>query len=728
MTKTTESSIVSALGIRSENSRGSANSSSESKPDSTRPAVLQIAIGILPTNPRGRTFAEIIPQLHTNRRNNDGSTEEARNNEIPANNMLLDLLADISPTASSPHPIQREKFERAEQRRSKMFKDFNLNASMDGVLSDYKVDHTIGEGCFSRVKLGTHIPTNLKVAVKCIDKLAITKAVGTAERILREILVLKHIHHPNITRLLEVVEQPNYIYLILEYEEGGELFDYIVKNEKVDEDKARIFFRQMVSAIQYCHAHCITHRDLKPENILLDAEGNIKLIDFGLANVMRPDESLETFCGSAAYAAPEMLSRKPYKGNEADIWSLGVILFVMLSGQPPFDDRQVSKMYASIMMGRYSFPKSFPEGAKDLVSKILKTKTSERATLEAIRDHPWMNKNGELPNLSFEPVSLEGAVDDDQDFLKDPATVERILEIGYTQTEIDDALRTRDPGPIVAAYYLIRKEMGNNPTLESRAGRLIQVSSTEVSKTATLTVEIDSSFTPRSAKAMEAIPLSSKAVTPQSAKSSSTQHSDHSGHGNYIAQSATRSIRAASLETSRGSPMSMTSPNENGMVDNSLISKIRSKVSPASSPTASSPTKESGFEPMTCTHSAEKAPTKWSFLSPLPKPSATQTLQRNFAAHCIDALEQKSGAFLCTWSNPLQIDGIWSEASSPDNAVEAIVDQLMSEELGPVQFAVNFQKTFSKEGDPRTLVTFTTESSIAEARFSKLMQLVGSGL
>ncbi|KAJ3102992.1 hypothetical protein HDU97_010430 [Phlyctochytrium planicorne] len=708
MTKTTNNSIVSALGFRSANSQGNAASSSESKADSTRPAALQIATSILPTNPRGRTFAEIIPQLHTNRRNNDGSTEEARNNEIPANSMLSDLLADISPTASSPHPIQREKFERAEQRRSKMFKDFNLNASKDGVLSDYKVDHTIGEGCFSRVKLGTHFPTNLKVAIKCIDKLAITKAVGTAERILREILVLKHIHHPNITRLLEVVEQPNYIYLILEYEAGGELFDYIVKNEKVDEDKARIFFRQMVSAIQYCHAHCIAHRDLKPENILLDAKGNIKLIDFGLANVMRPDESLETFCGSASYAAPEMLSRKPYKGNEADIWSLGVILYVMLSGQPPFDDRQVSKMYASIMMGRYSFPESFPE---------------ERATIEAIRDHPWMNKNGELPTLSFEPVSLEGAVDDDQDFLKDPAIVQRILEVGYTQTEIDDALRTRDPGPIVAAYYLIRKEMEINAIRESKATSSIQISSTEVSKPATLTVEIDSSFTPRSAMALEAIPLTSKAVTPQSARTSSTQHSNHSGYGNYIAQSATRSTGAASAVTSRSSPMSMISPNENGIADNSLISKIKSKISPSLSPT-----KETGLEPLSSTHSAAKAPAKCSFLSPLSKPSATQTLQRNFAALGIDAREQKSGAFLCTWSNPPQIDGIWSEASSPDDAVEAIVDQLMSEDPSPVQFAVNFQKTFSKEGDPRTLVTFTTETSIAEARFSKLMHLVGSDI
>ncbi|KAJ3200222.1 hypothetical protein HDU67_002232, partial [Dinochytrium kinnereticum] len=433
-----------------------------SKSENNRPAPISVErSNEALSNRQGKRLIDILPEFNTNRRTADGdSVEEAKLNDAPAANMLSELLSDLCPSATSPGAMQRERFGRADRRRSKMFKDFRVDSSNEGILSDYRLDRTIGEGCFSKVKLAMHIPTQQKVAMKCIDKSAVEKAVGSAERILREILVLTHLYHENITRLLEVVETANYIYLALEYESGGELFDYILAHDKVPEDMARKFFRQMISAIQYCHANGIAHRDLKPENILLDANSNVKLIDFGFSNVMRNDKGLETFCGSAAYAAPEMISRKQYKGNEADIWSLGVILFVMLCGHLPFDDRSNAKMFTAIVMGRYTFPENFPEGAKDLVSKILKTKPAERATLEIIRDHPWINNNGELPTLSFFSLPPEGerSSKGDPQSLEDEDIMQEILRIGYSQEEIDDALASRNPGPVLAAYHLVRAE------------------------------------------------------------------------------------------------------------------------------------------------------------------------------------------------------------------------------------------------------------------------------
>ncbi|KAJ3117394.1 Serine/threonine-protein kinase par-1 [Phlyctochytrium bullatum] len=300
---------------------------------------------------RRRKLTDILPELNTNRKTEDGdSPTEAIANDGSAAGLLKELLLELSPSASSPVVIHRERHARKERRQSKMFQNFSSDTG-ETILSDYAVGDTIGEGCFSKVKQARHLPTNSLVAMKCIDKQAVAKVIGTAERILREILVLSHLDHPNITRLLEVIDTPDYIYLALEYEKGGELFDFILSQERIPEEKARAFFRQIVSAVQYCHSH-----------VLLDANETAKLIDFGFANVMRSEKSLETFCGSAAYAAPEMIAKKQYKGNEADIWSLGVILYAIISGKLPFDDSNPRKMYTAILLGKYVFTEAFSEG------------------------------------------------------------------------------------------------------------------------------------------------------------------------------------------------------------------------------------------------------------------------------------------------------------------------------------------------------------------------------
>ncbi|KAJ3113943.1 hypothetical protein HK100_001837, partial [Physocladia obscura] len=308
--------------------------------------------------------------------------------------------------------------------------------------------------------------------------------VGTAERTVREILILSHLYHPNITRLLEVVDTKDFIYLILEYEEGGELFDYIIAKTVLSEDEARKMFRQLINAIHYCHANGIVHRDLKPENILLDAQRNIKLIDFGFSNVVRDSYQMDTFCGSPSYAAPEMISRKKYNGPDVDIWALGVILFVLICGSHPFDHQHMGRMYSNILSGNFKFPEkiNLSDDSKNIISLMLKPNPFDRATISQLRIHPWTTANGTLLPLELyepppptavqssepnrenrpQPPTLPLSARGDPEHLKDTLIVLQIKKMGFSDEEIENARITGDPGPVMAAYHLLRLEKTKN--------------------------------------------------------------------------------------------------------------------------------------------------------------------------------------------------------------------------------------------------------------------------
>ena len=215
-------------------------------------------------------------------------------------------------------------------------------------------------------------------------------------RIEREISILKQIHHPYIIQLYEILETPKEIYIITEYAPGGELFDYIVKKDKLKENEARKFFRQIISGIEYLHGLRISHRDLKPENMLLDSENNIKIVDFGLSNRYKKGELLKTACGSPCYAAPEMIAGERYKGYTVDVWSSGIILFAMICGYLPFDDLNTSKLYKKILTGIFKTPKTLSMGAKILINGILRTNPSIRYSIEDIKNDSWFNDNGVL--------------------------------------------------------------------------------------------------------------------------------------------------------------------------------------------------------------------------------------------------------------------------------------------------------------------------------------------
>lgn len=254
---------------------------------------------------------------------------------------------------------------------------------------------------------------------------------------------------------------------------GGELFDYIVAHGKTAEDTARRFFQQIICAVEYCHRHKIVHRDLKPENLLLDDYLNVKIADFGLSNIMTDGNFLKTSCGSPNYAAPEVIGGKLYAGPEVDVWSCGVILYVLLVGKLPFDDEYIPSLFKKISQGTYTIPSYLSPGAASLIRRMLVVNSVQRITIQEIRQDPWFTKNlaeylqppvedfietGVNPNKAINPKTLAPG--------KPSAVQEKIHEdvigklgktMGYAKDDVQDALGKDEPSTIKDAYLIVRE-------------------------------------------------------------------------------------------------------------------------------------------------------------------------------------------------------------------------------------------------------------------------------
>ncbi|KAI8807921.1 kinase-like domain-containing protein [Cladochytrium replicatum] len=254
-------------------------------------------------------------------------------------------------------------------------------------VGEYILKKTIGQGTFGKVKLAEHIHTREKVAVKIIEK-ANVKTAKQRNSVQREVRLMRLLHHPHIVEVMDILENDTHIFMIMEYAQGGELFDYIVNRGKLSEKESRHFFRQILSAVGYCHSNSVIHRDLKPENLLLTQDNNIKIIDFGFGNTFHRDKTLDTYCGSPFYAAPEMIKGVRYMGPEVDIWSLGVILYALLEGKLPFDANSMTELYERISKGVYDTPPGFSQGAAHLISRMLTVDSNARAKLEEVLFHP----------------------------------------------------------------------------------------------------------------------------------------------------------------------------------------------------------------------------------------------------------------------------------------------------------------------------------------------------
>ncbi|XP_070622220.1 serine/threonine-protein kinase MARK2 isoform X10 [Erythrolamprus reginae] len=312
-------------------------------------------------------------------------------------------------------------------------------------IGNYRLLKTIGKGNFAKVKLARHVLTGKEVAVKIIDKTQLNSS--SLQKLFREVRIMKVLNHPNIVKLFEVIETDKTLYLVMEYASGGEVFDYLVAHGRMKEKEARAKFRQIVSAVQYCHQKFIVHRDLKAENLLLDADMNIKIADFGFSNEFTFGNKLDTFCGSPPYAAPELFQGKKYDGPEVDVWSLGVILYTLVSGSLPFDGQNLKELRERVLRGKYRIPFYMSTDCENLLKKFLILNPSKRGTLEQIMKDRWMN-------VGHEDDELKPYVEPLPDY-KDPRRTELMISMGYTREEIQESLVSQKYNEVMATYLLL---------------------------------------------------------------------------------------------------------------------------------------------------------------------------------------------------------------------------------------------------------------------------------
>ncbi|XP_053946759.1 mucin-2 isoform X6 [Anastrepha ludens] len=277
--------------------------------------------------------------------------------------------------------------------------DVKMNNHRKKLRQRFDIIKKLGQGTYGKVQLGINKETGQEVAIKTIKKCKI-EAEADLVRIRREVQIMSSVQHPNIIHIYEVFENREKMVLVMEFAAGGELYDYLSERKVLSEEEARRIFRQVATAVYYCHKHKICHRDLKLENILLDEHGNAKIADFGLSNVFDEQNLLATFCGSPLYASPEIVEGTPYQGPEVDCWSLGVLLYTLVYGSMPFDGSNFKRLVKQISQGDYYEPKK-PSRASSLIRDMLTVSPRKRATIEQICAHWWVNENDNVSCLDL---------------------------------------------------------------------------------------------------------------------------------------------------------------------------------------------------------------------------------------------------------------------------------------------------------------------------------------
>ncbi|RDY00436.1 CBL-interacting protein kinase 24, partial [Mucuna pruriens] len=313
----------------------------------------------------------------------------------------------------------------------------------------YEVGRTIGEGTFGKVKFAINTETGDSVAIKVMAKTTILQH-KMVEQIKREISIMKIVRHPNIVRLHEVFASQTKIYIILEFAMGGELYDKVVQQGKLSENESRRYFQQLIDAVDHCHRKGVYHRDLKPENLLLDAYGNLKVSDFGLSALTKQGvDLLHTTCGTPNYVAPEVLSNQGYDGAAADVWSCGVILYVLMAGYLPFEEADLPKLFRRINASEFVCPFWFSADTKSFIHKILDPNPKTRVKIEELRKDPWFQKN-------YFPVKLG---EDEQVNWDDVVAVFYDIEDQY----VAERSEITEGGPLIMnAFEMIALSQGLN--------------------------------------------------------------------------------------------------------------------------------------------------------------------------------------------------------------------------------------------------------------------------
>ncbi|KAL9902167.1 serine/threonine-protein kinase BRSK1 isoform X3 [Glossina fuscipes] len=331
----------------------------------------------------------------------------------------------------------------------------------------YRLEKTLGKGQTGLVKLGVHCVTGKKVAIKIINREKLSESV--LMKVEREIAIMKLIDHPHVLGLSDVYENKKYLYLILEHVSGGELFDYLVKKGRLTPKEARKFFRQIISALDFCHSHSICHRDLKPENLLLDEKNNIKIADFGMASLQPAGSMLETSCGSPHYACPEVIRGEKYDGRKADVWSCGVILYALLVGALPFDDDNLRQLLEKVKRGVFHIPHFVPPDCQSLLRGMIEVNPDRRLTLAEINRHSWVTAGGkgelelELPMMEVVQTHVIPSAS-----AVDPDVLNAICSLGCfkEKEKLIQELLSSNHNTEKVIYFLLLDRKRRRPALE----------------------------------------------------------------------------------------------------------------------------------------------------------------------------------------------------------------------------------------------------------------------
>lgn len=314
----------------------------------------------------------------------------------------------------------------------------------------YYIEKTIGKGNFAVVKLAKHHITKTEVAIKIIDKSQLDE--NNLKKMYREVTILKMLSHQHIIKLYQVMETKNMLYLVSEYAPNGEIFDYIARHGRMSEPDARRKFWQIISAVEYCHDRHVVHRDLKAENLLLDANMNIKIADFGFGNFFKEGEQLATWCGSPPYAAPEVFEGKKYIGPQVDVWSMGVVLYVLVCGALPFDGPTLQELRDRVVSGRFRIPYFMSTECEGLIRRMLVLEPSRRYTIVKIKEHEWMLMDGAgirscPPSPTLQPKNNVGQYNEQ---------ILRIMQsLGIDQQKTLESLQKDAYDHLTAIYYLL---------------------------------------------------------------------------------------------------------------------------------------------------------------------------------------------------------------------------------------------------------------------------------
>uniref|UniRef100_H2MUG8 non-specific serine/threonine protein kinase n=1 Tax=Oryzias latipes TaxID=8090 RepID=H2MUG8_ORYLA len=360
-------------------------------------------------------------------------------------------------STKTPLPTVNEKVTESHTSHSNGRSDLGTRSSRTGVrtrssdesqpphVGNYRLLKTIGKGNFAKVKLARHILTGREVSFpdrELLQKVDMTRCLDSGS-----------------FKLFEVIETDRTLYLVMEYASGGEVFDYLVAHGRMKEKEARAKFRQIVSAVQYCHQKHIVHRDLKAENLLLDADMNIKIADFGFSNEFTLGNKLDTFCGSPPYAAPELFQGKKYDGPEVDVWSLGVILYTLVSGSLPFDGQNLKELRERVLRGKYRIPFYMSTDCENLLKRFLVLNPAKRGTLEQIMKDRWIN-------AGFEEDELKPYTEPELD-ITDQKRIDVMVGMGYKLEDIQESLTKMKYDQFTATYLLLGRKASELEPSES---------------------------------------------------------------------------------------------------------------------------------------------------------------------------------------------------------------------------------------------------------------------